>query len=135
MFDILPYPNITATEPVEQIGQINNYLIQLKEELEFALANIGTDNLSADLMTKLDSIGVDIKNTHEEIEQTQQIANHSLKLPDVIDSQMFKDETVKGVKVNGVEIEKDAENMVDLQMPTITFSIDFTTGDLTYTTS
>lgn len=47
MRDILPYPSITAKEPEKQIAQINSYLIQLKEALEFAFMGVSNDSLSA----------------------------------------------------------------------------------------
>lgn len=114
MYDILPFPNITSTEPKEQIGQINNYLIQLKEELEFILTNIGADNLSEEIMAKINSVGGDVSTSQEEIEQ---IANNGLKLSDVINSQLFKDETIKGVKVNGEELVRDADRKVNVPVP------------------
>lgn len=60
MYDILPFPNITGETPAEQLEQINSYLIQLKEELEFILTGISADNLSEDLRRQLAALGADI---------------------------------------------------------------------------
>lgn len=90
-YDILPYPNITAKDPEDQLTQINNYLIQLKESLEFVLTNISADNLSPDLVQKLNDLGSDIKTTaQEQDDQIQNIAHKSLTVSDVINSEAFK---------------------------------------------
>ena len=81
MFDILPFPNITATTTEEQVVQINNYLIQFKETLEFILTNISTDNLSPELQKQIASLGEGIKIVEEEREdQLQQVASRVPKL-------------------------------------------------------
>lgn len=91
MFDILPFPNITSTETKEQVAQINNYLIQLKEELEFILTNISADNLSPDLRDRLNALGAGIQTSEEKYEQvTQQVSNQSLTVSDVINSPLFE---------------------------------------------
>lgn len=59
MFDRLPYLNLTEKDTEGQISQIVNYLIQLREELEFALSDIGAENLSDSLneeLTKLKAL-------------------------------------------------------------------------------
>lgn len=90
MFDILPFPNITSAETKEQVAQINNYLIQLKEELEFILTNIGADNLSPELRDKLNALGADIETSKDEYERvTQQVHNQSISVSDVINSPLF----------------------------------------------
>lgn len=91
MFDIFEYPNISSENMKELSKQINDYLTQFKETLEFALMNINTDNLSADLVAKLNSLGADIENTKKEQEdQIQQVSNKSLSVSDVINSEPFK---------------------------------------------
>ena len=90
-YDILPYPNITATNPEDQLRQINDYLIQLKEILEFELTNISAENLSPELTKKLDELGSGIETTAQEHgEQMQQITSKSLTVLDVINSEAFK---------------------------------------------
>lgn len=109
MFDILPFPNITATTVEEQVAQINNYLIQLKEALEFALADISVDNLSTDLLATLSSIDSNIKSVKEEQDnQLQQVAGKTLTVYDVINSEAFKTCLPKKYLVSVVE-EEDAE--------------------------
>lgn len=119
MYDILPFPNITATDAKEQMSQINNYLIQLKEELEFILTNISADNLSPELLSQIRSLGADVKTTREEqVDATQQITQRMVSVSDVVDSQLFKDSTISGVKVNGTQLAKDAERNVTVPVPT-----------------
>ena len=92
MYDILPFPNITGETPEEQLSQINSYLIQLKEELEFQLMSISMDNLSIDLRQQLASLGADVDTNRTEQEVvTQQIINRSLTVDDVLGSSAFKD--------------------------------------------
>jgi hypothetical protein len=91
MYDVLPFPNITAKDVEGQTAQINNYLIQFKETLEFILSNISTDNLAPELVEKLNSLGAEIeKTTEESTEQIQQITNREISVSDVINSQAFK---------------------------------------------
>lgn len=98
MYDILPFPNITGTTQAEQLVQINNYLIQLKEELEFILANIGVDNLSNELRLRLNSLGSEIALRKEEQEDSAaQIRKNALTVSDVINSEPFN-ATIDGIK-------------------------------------
>lgn len=46
MHDLLPYPNINATDAETQAKQINSYLLQLKEAIEFALGSMSDENKS-----------------------------------------------------------------------------------------
>ena len=68
MYDLLPFPQITATEPKEQVRQLTEYLMIFKEELEFILTGISVDNLSQDLVDKLNSLGADLEKANEENE-------------------------------------------------------------------
>ena len=86
MFDILPFPNITGETPEEQLDQINSYLIQLKEELEFILTSISADNLSMDLRQQLASLGADMDTNKTD----QQIINRTLTVDDVLSSSGFE---------------------------------------------
>lgn len=91
MFDILPFPNITGETPEEQLEQMNSYLIQLKEELEFILTRISVDNLSEDFRRQLASLGADISTNKTEQEViTQQIINRSISVDDVVDSKALE---------------------------------------------
>ena len=67
MYDMLPFPNLSGGTAEEQVAQINNYLIQFKETLEFVLANISIDNLSQDLVDKLNTLGADLEKSIEDI--------------------------------------------------------------------
>lgn len=98
MFDILPFPHITGNTTEEQIIQLQNYLIQLKEELEFILQNISIDNLSDEMQLKLASLNTDLqKSSKEQEEAIAQIASsRALTVSDVINSPSFKKE-VKGM--------------------------------------
>ena len=120
MYDILPFPNITGENPAEQLEQINSYLIQLKEELEFILTRISVDNLSEDLRRQLASLGADITTNKTEQEVvTQQIINRALTVDDVVSSTAFEN-ALKGVEnkiptdyVNSKELEDSVNNVVD----------------------
>ena len=119
MYDILPFHNITATDAKEQVSQINNYLIQLKEELEFILTNISADNLSPELLSQIRSIGAEVKTTKEEqADATQQITQKMIGVSDVVTSDTFKESTISGVNVNGKQLEKDAKGNVNVPVPT-----------------
>jgi hypothetical protein len=165
MYDMLPFPNITATTVEEQTKQINNYLIQFKETLEFILTNISTDNLSPALIEKLNSLGADIEKTTEETtDQIQQVSNKAITVSDVINSEAFNaavDSAVPhkylvsaeqiqtsqesgGINIYGIE---DASGKVsqftvrngakgdDGKTPNVVFTVNFDTGNLDYTTS
>ena len=97
MNNILPYPNITATEPKEQIQQLKSYIFQLTETLEFLLTNINTDNLSPSLVNQLNDLGMSIENTRADVDERQQITTNlvkenSLTVNDVITSVAFQNE-------------------------------------------
>lgn len=118
MVDVLPFPRITETTAEKQVGELVNYLIQFKETLEFALINISTENLSPDLVNKLNELGADIKKSNEtrEEELAQLTTGSTLTISDVVSSNTFK-EAVKS-EVSG-----------------ITFNVNFETGHLEYTMS
>ena len=69
MVDIFPFPTTRGNTPEEKIAELTNYLIQFKETLEFALDNISTENLSPELVNKLNELGANAEtsiNTNEE---------------------------------------------------------------------
>ena len=155
MYDMLPFPNITATNVAEQTAQINNYLIQFKETLEFILTNISTENLSAELVAKLNSLGAEIEKTTEEAtEQIQQVSNKAITVYDVINSDAFNAAVPQKYLVSAEQIQtatepgginiyaiKDASNKVSQftvrngETPNVVFTVNFDTGNLEYTTS
>lgn len=121
MYDIFSFPNITGGTNEEQIAQIYSYLIQLKEELEFQLMSISEENLSADLVSKLNSLGADIEqNKIDREDQIQQVATKSLSVSDVINSAMFQ-----------AEMESAKQEFASM----ITFTVNFETGNLEYAIS
>lgn len=97
MFDILPFPNITAKDPEERIGQVVDYLLQFKEDLEFILTNLTTENLSPELQAKIASVksSTDVF-TAEQTEQLSQMKGSSggggggISVSDVLNSAAFK---------------------------------------------
>ena len=156
MQDIFEFPNITAGTPQEQAKQINDYLIQFKERLEFVLMNISVENLSKELREKLSSLGTDIKNSNEEMgDQMQQVAKKTISVSDVINSEMFKSalkavsDTIPTEYVKSVVAEESTEDAgIDIftikdskgkvseygvknEKPLV-FSINFDTGNLEY---
>lgn len=112
---MLPFPNINAATPEEQVAQINDFLIQFKETLEFILTNISTDNLSQDLVDKLNRFGVEIeKSVEDRDDQIQQVSNQTITISDVINSPVFN-------------------AAVKSEVSKVKFTINFDTGNLEYT--
>lgn len=117
MYDMLPFPNFNGKEPEEKIVQITNYLVQFKETLEFILANISTDNLSQDLVNKLNTLGADLeKSIEDRDDHIQQVSAKALTVSDVINSYAFK-LALKNNKAN------------------VKFNVNFDTGNLEYDVS
>ena len=79
MYDLLPFPKIVGKTAEEQVVEINSYLIQLKETLEFTLTNISSENLSKELKTKLDSFGTAIEQIKEQEDANVQQLKASIK--------------------------------------------------------
>ena len=52
----LPYPNLITKTDSERIEELVRYLIQLREALEFTLANISIDNLSPELQERISAV-------------------------------------------------------------------------------
>ena len=155
MYDILPFPNINATNINDLVGQTNNYLIQFKETLEFALMNISVDNLSQELVERLNALGADIQKNNEDMEdQLQQVSNKSLTVSDVINSEVFKAALPQEYLVSAEQIQTSNEpNGINIyaiedksgeiksfvvrngKTPNVNFTVNFETGNLEYTTS
>ena len=115
MVDMLPFPRITGDTPEKQIVELTNYLVQFKETLEFVLTNIDTDNLSPDLIKRLNELGADIEksNVERENELAQISKNSGLTISDVCTSAIFS-------------------NAVKNEMNGITFTVNTETGHLEY---
>ncbi len=105
MVDMLPFPRVSGGTPEEQIASLVAYLTQFKETLEFALMDISTDNLSADLVNMLNELGAGIEKSNAEREdEVAQISTNALTISDVCNSELFKDaiasETSKYISFN-----------------------------------
>ena len=159
MYDMLPFPNITANTIEEQKAQINNYLIQFKETLEFILTNISAENLSPELVDKLNNLGAEIeKTTDETTEQIQQVSNRAITVWDVINSPAFESalegagpkkylvsaEQIQtsqesgGINIYAIENESGTISQFTVkngETPNVAFTVNFETGNLDYTTS
>ena len=108
----LPIPHFTAITPEEQLAQVQDYLFQLIEELEFALNNLSADNLSQELLDRLNSLGAGIEDTKNESEEKlQQVTNKTITVSDVINLNAF-------------------ESAVSNMMPS--FTVNYETGNLEY---
>ena len=119
MFDMLPFPRVTESKTEkQQIAELVSYLTQFKETLEFALMNISSDNLSPELVNKLNSLGADIErsNTVRE-DEVAQVKAQALTVSDVCNSDLFK-----------LAIESETSKY-------ISFNVNFETGHLEYATS
>ena len=104
---MFPFPRITGSTNGEQIAQLVDYLVQFKETLEFALNNITTENLSPELINKLNELGADIQKSkddrEEEIAQLSGIkTGNNLTISDVCTSNQFKEAVNKqmAIKIN-----------------------------------
>ena len=121
MFDMLPFPGIKGKTTDEKFSELLNYLIQFKETLEFALTNISTDNLSPELINKLNELGADIeKNKTYREEEVAQISNSnslSLTVSDVMNSALFKSAIVSEMRKS------------------LTIEVNYETGHLEYNVS
>jgi hypothetical protein len=100
MLDMFPFPRVTNGSPETQINELITYLIHFKETLEFALMNISTENLSPELVNKLNELGADISNSKQEREEEiSQISVNTLTISDVCESEQFNkaiDEKIYG---------------------------------------
>lgn len=115
---MLPFPRVSGNTPEEQIVSLVNYLTQFKETLEFAIMNISTENLSPELVNKLNELGAGIEKSKEEREdEVAQISTKTLTISDVCNSDMFKDAVARE------------------QTKNITFNVNFNNGCLEYTTN
>ena len=161
MQDLFEYPTITSTQPEEQVKELVHYLVQFKETLEFALGNISTDNLSADLVSKLNTLGADIKRSNDEIEeQFQQVAHkQGITVSDVLNSEAYKASIKTVTDQIPTEYLKSAEQIQDSEeagginiyafadasgnvqeftvrngkTPVLELSVNYETGNLEYT--
>ena len=131
MYDMLPFPNTNGKTTEEQVAEINNYLIQFKESLEFILSNISAENLSQDLIERLNSLGADVEKSSEDLdEQLSQISSQSLTINDVINSPTFS--SAVDTKVSSV-VDTKLSSAIDTKVSKIKFSVNFETGNLEYT--
>jgi hypothetical protein len=121
MFDILPFPNITAKDPEERITQVIDYLYQFREELEFLLTNISTDNLSPELQARIGALKRTNTGgfTDEQTERLGQMASGgSLSVSDVMNSAAFKAH------------EESTKDYVKRTFEGLSFTVDYDTGVL-----
>lgn len=117
MVDMFPFPRTPSLTPEGKISDIVNYLIQFKEMLEFALTNISVDNLSPDLITKLNTLGANIEqNKEDRDDQITQISLKTITVSDVVNSGIF-------------------DSAVAAKILELNFSVNFDTGNLEYATS
>ena len=156
MYDLLPFPTFAATETTDLVAQLNNYLMQFKETLEFVLTNISTDNLSPDLIAKLNELGAEIEKSNEERDdQIGQVANKTLTVSDVINSNPFQqaldgatpkaylvsaEQTQSSDEPEGINIYAIEDSSGEIKTftvkngktPQVVFSVNFNTGHLEY---
>ena len=139
----------------EQVAELNTYLIQFKETLEFILTNISIDNLSQDIVNKLNELGAEIeKNNDDREEQIQQVSNKTLTVSDVINSPAFNEAIPHKYLVSAEQVQasnepeglniyaiKDESGKVETftvkngKTPNVRFSVNYSTGNLEYITS
>lgn len=125
MIDILPFLRVSDGTAEEKINDICDYLIQLKETLEFALMNITSENLSKELIDKLNRLGADIRTGNDNTESAvRQLSSKSVTIPGVCSSEIFKqavevefDKLIGEVKVNLTtgKLEHEIETDIDTE--------------------
>ncbi len=122
MFDILPFPNITAKEAEERTNQIVDYLLQFKEDLEFILTNLTSENLSPDLRAKITNVKTsDDAFTSEQSEQLSQLkGGGGISVSDVLNSAAFK------------AYAESVNTAIDEKVNNLTFEVNYETGHLEY---
>ena len=114
--DMLPFPRNMGNTPEEKVADLYNYLIQFKETLEFILANISIENLSPDLVNKLNELGANIEKSNEDREnEISQVSNKTLTISDVCESSLLKATIAEEVEEN------------------VTINVNYETGHLEYT--
>ena len=112
MYDLFSFPRILGDTPEKQVAEVVDYLIQFKETLEFALTNIGTENLSHDLVAKINKLGAGDSSTSSE-ETLSQLSRGTLTIYDVVNSDLFA-------------------SMLESKVLKVDFSVNFETGELEY---
>lgn len=115
MMDMFPFPSVKGNTPEEQISELLNYLVQFKETLEFTLMNISVENLSSDLVNRLNDLGANIQSNsaERESELAQITQKQTLSVFDVLNSDAFK-----------LSVQNEIQG--------INFSVNFDTGHLEY---
>ena len=109
MMDMLPFPRNIDGTPEERISELHNYLIQFKETLEFILMNISTENLSPELIDKLNQLGANIEESKVSREdELTQITHNALTISDVCNSELFKS-AVKSEIILGINLNVNTE--------------------------
>lgn len=159
MQDMLPFPNLMGKDADEKLAQLNNYLIQFKETLEFVLTNISIENLSQDLVNKLNTLGADIEKSNEDRDdQIGQVTKRALTISDVMNSNSFHlaldsvtpkkylvsakqtqvSEEPEGLNIYVITNESGEVEQFTVKngkTPKVDFTINFETGNLEYITS
>jgi hypothetical protein len=104
-------PRFNGLDDKEKVNAIERFVVALWEDVESALSNIGSDNLSSELYEKLIALGVDInRNKTENEENTQGGKQGEVDIMSIVTSALFKN-AVKGL---------------------LNFRVNFETGELEY---
>lgn len=104
-------PRFNGLDDKAKVNAIERFVVALWEDVESALSNIGSDNLSSELYEKLIALGVDINRNKTEIEEnTQGGKQGEVDIMSIVTSALFKN-AVKGL---------------------LNFRVNFETGELEY---
>lgn len=104
-------PRFNGLDDKAKVNAIERFVVALWEDVESALSNIGSDNLSSELYEKLIALGVDINRNKTEIEEnTQGGKQGEVDIMSIVTSAIFKN-AVKGL---------------------LNFRVNFETGELEY---
>ena len=104
-------PRFNGLDDKQKVNAMERFVVALWEDVESALSNIGSDNLSSELYEKLIALGVDINRNKTEIEEnTQGGKQGEVDIMSIVTSAIFKN-AVKGL---------------------LNFRVNFETGELEY---
>ena len=104
-------PRFNGLDDKAKVNAIERFVVALWEDVESALSNIGSDNVSSELYEKLIALGVDINRNKTEIEEnTQGGKQGEVDIMSIVTSAIFKN-AVKGL---------------------LNFRVNFETGELEY---
>jgi hypothetical protein len=104
-------PRFNGLEEDKKLSAIERFVVAFWEDVERALSDIGSDNLSSELYDKLNSLGASLEKNKTEINENARGGTQGeVNIMDIVTSALFKN-AVKGL---------------------LNFRVNFDTGELEY---